>query len=218
MPFGLTRDDDPITYDVLRGAPGLATAAETLENVPVHAGTQEPNYLENPVRNMRMILSRRGLLARKGAQEIISKITDGQLTDSVHVPMEHTDRVFWQEVMRQNTVIPPLRRLTLEQYIRVLMYGEAVQMGAAIGAIGRPYVEYFSDPFITGLEDENANLLYHILQQLAWGRNAAGILRFQHRRRGRRHQRGSRRPALCENPPGTDDDVAGSPAAGRRQV
>ena len=169
VPFGLTRDDDPITYDVLRGAPGLATAAETLENVPVHAGTQEPNYLENPVRNMRMILSRRGLLARKGAQEIISKITDGQLTDSVHVPMEHTDRVFWQEVMRQNTVIPPLRRLTLEQYIRVLMYGEAVQMGAAIGAIGRPYVEYFSDPFIIGLEDENANLLYHILQQLAWG-------------------------------------------------
>jgi hypothetical protein len=71
--------------------------------------------------------------------------------------------------MRQNTVIPPLRRLSLEQYIRVLMYGEAVQMGAAIGAIGRPYVEYFSDPFIIGLEDENANLLYHVLQQLAWG-------------------------------------------------
>ena len=42
-------------------------------------------------------------------------------------------------------------------------------MGAAIGAIGRPYVEYFSDPFIIGLEDENANLLYHVLQQLAWG-------------------------------------------------
>ena len=83
--------------------------------------------------------------------------------------MESTNRVFWQEVMRQNTVIPPLRRLSLEQYIRVLMYGEAVQMGAAIGAIGRPYVEYFSDPFIIGLEDENANLLYHVLQQLSWG-------------------------------------------------
>ena len=41
-------------------------------------------------------------------------------------------------------------------------------MGAATGAIGRPYVEYFSDPFIIGLEDENANLLYHILQQLSW--------------------------------------------------
>ena len=38
------------------------------------------------------------------------------------------------------------------------MYGEAVQMGAAIGAIGQPYVEYFSDPFIIGPEDENANL------------------------------------------------------------
>ena len=100
---------------------------------------------------------------------LIDAITGGQLTDSVHVPMEYTDKVFWQEVMRQNTVIPPLRRLSLEQYIRVLMYGEAVQMGAAIGAIGRPYVEYFSDPFIIGLEDENANLMYHILQQLAWG-------------------------------------------------
>lgn len=169
VPFGLTRDDDPITYDVLRGAPGVTTADETLENVPVHTDSQQPNYLENPVRNMRMILSRRGLLARKGAQEIIGKITDGRLSDSVHVPMESADRVFWQEVMRQNTIIPPLRRLSLEQYIRVLMYGEAVQMGAAIGAIGRPYVEYFSDPFIIGLEDENANLMYHILQQLAWG-------------------------------------------------
>ena len=169
VPFGLTRDDDPITYDVLRGAPGVTTADETLENVPVKWESQEPNYLENPVRNMRMILSRRGLLQRKGAQGLIGKITDGRLSDSVHVPMESTNRVFWQEVMRQNTVIPPLRRLSLEQYIRVLMYGEAVQMGAAIGAIGRPYVEYFSDPFIIGLEDENANLLYHVLQQLAWG-------------------------------------------------
>ena len=169
VPFGLTREDDPITYDVLRGAPGVTTPDETLENVPVHVESQEPNYLENPVRNMRMILSRRGLLQRKGAAGLISKITGGRLTDSVHVPMDSTDRVFWQEVMRQNTVIPPLRRLSLEQYIRVLMYGEAVQMGAAIGAIGRPYVEYFSDPFIIGLEDENANLLYHVLQQLAWG-------------------------------------------------
>jgi hypothetical protein len=59
--------------------------------------------------------------------------------------------------------------LSLEQYIRVLMYGEAVQMGAAVGTIGQPYVEYFSDPFIIGLEDENANLMQHILQQLSWG-------------------------------------------------
>jgi hypothetical protein len=65
--------------------------------------------------------------------------------------------------------VPPLRRLTLEQYIRVLMYGEAVQMGAATGAIGRPYVEYFSDPFIIGLEDENANLMLHILRQMERG-------------------------------------------------
>ncbi|HJO83164.1 MAG TPA: hypothetical protein QF520_12270, partial [SAR202 cluster bacterium] len=49
---------------------------------------------------------------------------------------------------RQNTVIPPLRKLSLKQYVRVLMYGEAVQMGTAIGAIGRPYVEYFSDHWL----------------------------------------------------------------------
>ena len=46
---------------------------------------------------------------------------------------------------------------------------KAVQMGAATGAIGRPYVEYFSDPFIIGLEDDNANLLYHILRQVGEG-------------------------------------------------
>ena len=49
------------------------------------------------------------------------------------------------------------------------MYGEAVQMGAAIGAIGSPYVEYFSDPFIIGLEDYNANNLYNIVKKIEQG-------------------------------------------------
>ncbi len=169
MPFGLTRDDDPITFDVVRGTPEEPNPQETLENVPVKIEDFTPNYLENPVRNMRMILSRSRLLARKGTQELVANITEGAVRDSVHVPMRYTDRVFWQAVMRQNTVIPPLRRLNLEQYIRVLMYGEAVQMGAAVGAIGRPYVEYFSDPFIIGLEDDNANLMHYILQQMERG-------------------------------------------------
>ncbi len=169
VPFGLTQKDDPITYDVLRGTEETPNPQETLENVPVNVDDSTPNYLRNPVRNMRMILSRPRLLNRKGAAHLMEAITNGQMEDSVHVPMENTDRVFWQAVMRQNTVIPPLRRLGLEQYIRVLMYGEAVQMGAAIGAIGRPYVEYFSDPFIIGLEDENANLMYNILHEMADG-------------------------------------------------
>ena len=169
VPFGLTQQDDPITYDVLRGAKDAPNPQETLENVPVNAGEGVPDYLQNPVRNMRMILSRPRLLVRKGAVDLMAAITDGGMSHSVHVPMEHTDRVFWQAVMRQNTVIPPLQRLTPRQYIRTLMYGEAVQMGAAVGAIGRPYVEYFSDPFIIGLEDENANLMYDILQEMARG-------------------------------------------------
>ena len=169
VPFGLTRDDDPITYDVLRGTEDDPNSQETLENVPVHIDGFSPNYMENPVRNMRMILSRSRLLKRKGTQGLIGAITGDRLQDSVHVPMSDTDQIFCQAVMRQNTVVPPLRRLTLEQYIRVLMYGEAVQMGAAIGAIGRPYVEYFSDPFIIGLEDENANLMYYVLQQMERG-------------------------------------------------
>ena len=169
VPMGLTREDDPITYDTLRGTPEAPNPQETLENVPVNPVDGTPNYLENPVRNMRMILSRRRLLARKGVDRHIEAITNGRLSESAHVPMEDTDRIFWQAVMRQNTVVPPLRRLRLEQYIRTLMYGEAVQMGAATGAIGRPYVEYFSDPFIIGLEDDNANLMYEILGQMAQG-------------------------------------------------
>ena len=169
VPFGLTQKDDPITYDVLRGTDGTSNPREILENVPVDIETAKPNYLENPVRNMRMILSRQRLLVRKGVQRVIEAITNGELKESVHVPMEHTDRIFWQAVMRQNTIIPPLRKVTLEQYIRVLMYGEAVQMGAATGAIGRPYVEYFSDPFIIGLEDENANVMYSILKEMTSG-------------------------------------------------
>ena len=169
VPFGLTYEDDPITYDVVRGSTGDPNSQETLENVPVDLSSGAPNYLENPVRNMRMVLSRPRLLKRKGSDHIIKAISGGRLAESVHVPMEDTDKVLWQAVMRQNTVVPPLRRLSLEQYIRVLMYGEAVQMGAATGAIGRPYVEYFSDPFIIGLEDDNANLLYRILQEMADG-------------------------------------------------
>lgn len=167
VPFGLTREDDPITYDVVRGTKEAPNSQETLENVPVNADTGIPEYSRNPVRNMRMILSRPRLMTRKGADHLLELITNGRMSQSVHVPIEDSDQVFWQAVMRQNTVIPPLRRLGLEQYIRVLMYGEAVQMGASAGAIGKPYVEYFSDPFIIGLEDENANIMYHILKDMA---------------------------------------------------
>ena len=169
MPFGLNHDEDPITYESVRGTKQDPNSEETLENVPVDLDTWTPNFLSNPVRNMRVNLSRTRLVARKGANDILKKITNGRETEGVHVPIEDTDQVFWQAVMRQNTVVPPLRRLSPEQYIRILMYGEAVQMGAAIGVIGRPYVEYFSDPFILGLEDENANNLYAIVKKIEEG-------------------------------------------------
>ncbi len=169
VPFGLSRDDDPITYDVLRGVENDPNPQETLENVPFNPDDGAPEFMRNPVRNMRMILSRSRLLSRKGVQHLPEVITNGQVKDTVHVPMESTDKVMWQSVMRQNTVVPPLIRLTAKQYVRTLMYGEAVQTGAAAGAIGRPYVEYFSDPFIIGLEDENATLMYNVLQDMARG-------------------------------------------------
>ena len=101
--------------------------------MPFNPGDNTPEFNSNPVRNMRMILSRSRLLTRKGVQHLPEVITNGQVSDTVHVPMESTDRVLWQSVMRQNTVVPPLIRLTPEQYVRTLMYGEAVQTGAAVG-------------------------------------------------------------------------------------
>lgn len=169
VPSGLTRQDDPITYDALRGTPEAPNPQETLENVPVDPLTGRPDFSRNPIRNMRMILSRRRLIRRKGVEDLLELITGGREREAVHVPLDRVDRILWQAVMRENTVNPPLRRLRPEQYVRVLMYGEAVQMGAAAGALGKPYVEYFSDPFIIGLEDENANLLHHILQEFAKG-------------------------------------------------
>ena len=169
VPFGLTQEDDPVTYQALRGSLEAPNSEEAVENVPVDAKAGTPNFMENPVRNMRVILSRQRLLDAKKAQHLLAIITRGRMVDSVHIPLEETDQIFWQAVMRQNTVIPPLRRVSLEQYVRVLMYGEAVQMGAAAGAIGRPYVEYFSDPFIIGLEDENADALFNILREMARG-------------------------------------------------
>ncbi len=171
MPSGLNTEDDPITFEAVRGTKDAPNSQEILENVPVvpKEGNWEPDFFSNPVRNMRVTLSRSRLITRKGTRGVIEAITGVRERDPVHVPMEHTDRVFWQAVMRQNTIIPPLRRATLKQYIRILMYGEAVQMGAATGVIGRPYVEYFSDPFIIGLEDDNANLMFHVLQELEQG-------------------------------------------------
>jgi hypothetical protein len=169
VPYGLTREDDPITYRVLRGTDSEPYDRETLENVVVEPATGAPNFAVNPTRNMRAVFSRSRLVEAKGVDHLLGMITGEKLKDAVHVPMEHMDRVLWQGVMRENTVVAPLRRVTLAQYVRVLMYGEAVQMGAAVGAIGKPYVEYFSDPFIMGLEDENANLLYHILRKMETG-------------------------------------------------
>ncbi len=169
VPFGLTREDDPLTYDVVRGAPGAPNSQETMENVPVDVDSGIPNTLENPVRNMRMILSRSRLVEHKGVGRVLEAISGGGLTNSVHVPMEAMDGIFWQGVMRQSTVIPPLVRLTRESYVRALMFGEAVRTGAASGAIGQPYIEYFSDPFIIGLEDENANAMHALLQTMEEG-------------------------------------------------
>ena len=169
VPFRLSRDDDPITYDVLRGTAEEPNADEVLENVPASADTGAPDFFRNPVRNMRMVLSRSRLVDRRRAGPVLEAVTNGELHDSVHVPMEHMDRLIWQGVMRQNTVVPPLVRLTPEQYVRSLMFGEAVQTGAAAGALGRPYVEYFADPFIIGLEDDNANIMYRILREIAEG-------------------------------------------------
>ena len=169
VPFGLSKDSDPITYDVLRGSDNDPNSQETLENVPFNYKEGTPDFSKNPVRNMRMILSRSRLLARKGVSHLSKLFSNGELEETVHVPMENMDRILWQGVMRQNTVVPPLVRLNPETYVRALMYGEAVQTGASTGAIGRPYVEYFSDPFIIGLEDENANLLYSILKNIREG-------------------------------------------------
>lgn len=169
VPFGLTKEDDPITHDVLRGTDRDPNSQETLENVVVDLSTGKPDYSQNPVRNMRMILNRSRLLERKGVKDLLTNITGGNVVNSVHVPMEAMDRILWQGVMRQNTIIPPVIRLTANQYIRALMFGEAVQTGAAVGAIGRPYVEYFSDPFIIGLEDDNANGLFEILNDMNKG-------------------------------------------------
>ncbi|MBI3078333.1 MAG: phosphoenolpyruvate carboxykinase (ATP) [Deltaproteobacteria bacterium] len=161
VPFGLTEEDDPITWAAIQGQP--------IENAPIDLEKGAPNFFENPVRNMRAIFARQVLVDHKGTRHVLEAMTRGRLNDSVHVPMEAMDSVFWQGVMRRNDVVPPLIRLIPAQYVRALMQGEAVQMGAAVGAIGQPYVEYFSDPFIIGLEDENANRLGEILKAIEEG-------------------------------------------------
>ena len=47
VPFGLTREDDPITYDVARGTEQQPNGQETLENVVVNAENGTPDFLQN---------------------------------------------------------------------------------------------------------------------------------------------------------------------------
>ena len=169
MPFGISQEDDPITYDAIRGSSDDPASHEILENIPTNVDEATPNFLDNPVRNMRAVLSRQRLIRRKRVGHLLEAITRSRISESAHVPMEDMDRVFWQAVMRQNTVIPPLRRLSLEQYVRVLMYGEAVQMGAAIGAIGPALRRVLLRPVYHRPRGRKRDLMHHILQQMTWG-------------------------------------------------
>ena len=60
MPFGLNQEEDPITYQAIRGTKEAPNDQETLENVPVNIEDGVPDYMLNPVRNMRVTLSRPG--------------------------------------------------------------------------------------------------------------------------------------------------------------
>ena len=42
VPFGLTREDDPITYDVVRGTIESPNPQETLETVPIQTSDRTP--------------------------------------------------------------------------------------------------------------------------------------------------------------------------------
>ena len=88
MPFGLDQAEDPITFEAIRGTKEAPNTQEILENVPVNVDEGTPNFLSNPVRNMRVTLSRPQLVARKGSQHLIEAMTDGRQSDSVHVPMQ----------------------------------------------------------------------------------------------------------------------------------
>ena len=180
VPAGLTKEEDPITYDVLRGTAEAPNSRETLENVVVDLETGKPDFLQNPTRNMRMILSREGLLARKAAQGLLARITNGRLSDAIHVPMEDTDRVLWQAVMRQNTVVPPLRRLRWEQYVRVADVRRGGTNGGGRGGYRQAVRRVLLGPvhhWAGGRERQHSGL--HLAG--SWSGGAApGVLRLQH--------------------------------------
>ncbi|GIS95677.1 MAG: hypothetical protein CM1200mP22_29140 [Dehalococcoidia bacterium] len=56
MPFGLNHAEDPITFESVRGTAPDPNTEETLENVPIDMSSYRPNFMENPVRNMRVTL------------------------------------------------------------------------------------------------------------------------------------------------------------------
>ena len=174
VPFGLTRDDDPITLRrAARRARRDRTADETLENVPVQSrDRQEPNYLENPVRNNADDpVAEAGCCSereRPGA-DLRRSPTGGCQRLGARAHGEHQPGLLAGGDAAEHgdpTVAPP--------------ESGAVHPRADVrrgGADGRGHRRHRPGPTwsispirsSSGLEDENANLLYHVLQQLSWG-------------------------------------------------
>ena len=137
------------------------------ENVPLDLQIMAPNMALDLVRNRRTITSRERLNEKKGVQHLLAEITNGRMRgDEVHVPTAEMNQFVFQMVGRRRDVMPLVERLTLEEYIRALMYGEAVNMGAATGEIGAEIAELMGDPFPIGHEDRYVNTLLKNLRAI----------------------------------------------------
>ena len=220
MPSGLNVEDDPITFEAVRGTKEAPNSEEALENVPVvsNEGSWEPDFFSNPVRNMRVTLSRSRLITRKGTRGVIEAITGVRGRDPVHVPMEHH---------RQG----------------VLAGGHAPEHGHSAAAAGVVEAVH-PDTHVRGSGADGGGrrgdrqalrgVFLRPVHHRAGGRqrkpdvpraagtgtrgDAPGVLRIQHRRSGSGQQRRGQRAAVQEGSQGADPDAAGGAAAGGGEV
>jgi len=133
------------------------------ENVAVNPVTGKVNFNApgpDDTTNQRGIMKRRALVL--GGRNYFTE-------EPNMPPLSELDEINVVFITRQNTIIPPISQLNLEQAAAFFMLGESVHSSASTSKKelwGKPVNEVGTNPFIVGSQTQEGNVFYSFLKNL----------------------------------------------------
>jgi phosphoenolpyruvate carboxykinase (ATP) len=113
-----------------------------------------------------------GTTNQRGIMKRQDLVLDGKrhFTQEPNIPsITELDEINIIFITRQNTIIPPISKLNLEQAAAFFMLGESVHSSASTQKKelwGKPVNEVGTNPFIVGSLSQEGNLFYQLLKNL----------------------------------------------------